>query len=68
MNILLVSMPDMSPFPTLEDIEPGSGNRSIAGNLDNRHKIGLADLVLKRRNLKKAVDQAIKHMNPDLVG
>ncbi len=69
MNILLMSMPDISPFyRPWKILSPALGIASIAGNLDNRHKIGLADLVLKRKNLKKAVDQAIKHMNPDLVG
>lgn len=41
---------------------------SIAGNLDKKHKVLIGDLVLKRSNVKKAVIEALKIAEPDLVG
>ena len=69
MNILLMSMPDIAPFyRAWKILSPALGIASIAGSLDRRHHVGLADLVLKRGNLKKAVDDALKRTDPDLVG
>jgi anaerobic magnesium-protoporphyrin IX monomethyl ester cyclase len=64
-----MSMPDISPFyRPWKILSPSLGIASIAGNLDSRHHIGLADLVLKRKNLKNAVDEALKRIKPELVG
>ncbi len=69
MNILLMSMPDIAPFyRPWKMLSPNLGISSIAGNLDARHHVGLADLVLKRNNLKKAVDEALRRIDPGLIG
>jgi len=69
MNILLIAMPDVSPgYPTILVKPPNLALQSIAGNLDKRHNVKIADLVLKRKNVKKAIIEAINRMNPEIVG
>ena len=69
MNILLMSMPDIFPFHRTNNIQcPNLALASIAGNLDSRHKVEIANLILKRKNVKRAVEKALKKTNPDLVG
>lgn len=69
MNILLISMPDIHPFfRTWKMTTPSLALSSIAGNLDSRHKVGIADLVLKRKNVRKAVLEALELTNPKIVG
>lgn len=69
MNILLMSMPDIHPFfRTWKMMTPNLALSSIAGNLDERHSVGIADLVLKRKNVRKAVLEALKKVKPDVVG
>ena len=69
MNILLMSMPDIFPFHRTNNIQcTNLALASIAGNLDSRHQVGIANLILKRKNVKRAVEKALKRTNPDLVG
>ena len=46
---------------------PWIGGASIAGNCPN-HKVYVADLVLKRKDVKKAVDEAIEKTAPEIIG
>ncbi|UCH96467.1 MAG: cobalamin-dependent protein [Candidatus Aminicenantes bacterium] len=69
MNILLMSMPDIScGYPNDLITPPNLGLASIAGNLDKKHTVKIADLVLKRKNVKRAVVEAIRKTKPDVVG
>jgi anaerobic magnesium-protoporphyrin IX monomethyl ester cyclase len=69
MNILLLAMPDICMgYPTQMLTTPNLGLSSLAANLDDRHQVRIADLVLKRKNVRQAVEQAIERTKPDLVG
>ena len=64
-----MSMPDIFPYHrTWKIICPNLGLASLAGNLDARHKVKIAELVIKRENVKKAVEKALRKTNPELVG
>lgn len=69
MNILLIAMPDVHPgFLPWFITGPNLGLASIAGSLDSRRQVKIADLILKRKNIKKAVKEALKASRPDIVG
>jgi radical SAM superfamily enzyme YgiQ (UPF0313 family) len=68
MRALLFSMPDI--YPSWEPFVirmPNLALASIAGNSPN-HEVFAADLILKRKNVKKAIRSAIKKTNPDIIG
>jgi anaerobic magnesium-protoporphyrin IX monomethyl ester cyclase len=69
MNVLLMGMPDISNgYPTQLLVTPNLGLCSLAANLGKKHRVRVADLVLKRRSVQKAVREALDKTNPDLVG
>ena len=70
MNILLMSMPDITPVVIHESAVhmPNLGIASIAANLDPGHEIRLIDLVRKRRSLKKYISRLVADFKPDLIG
>ena len=69
MNILLMAMPDICiGYPTQMLTTPNLGLSSLAANLDDRHQVRIADLVLRRKNVKQAIEQALNMTKPDLVG
>ncbi|MGI6637866.1 MAG: B12-binding domain-containing radical SAM protein [Desulfobulbus sp.] len=70
MNILLLSMPDITPVVIHESAVhmPNLGIASIAANLDPGHEIRLVDLVRKRRSLKKYLSRLVRDFKPDLIG
>lgn len=69
MKILLMAMPDICMgYPTQMLTTPNLGLSSLAANLDDKHQVRIADLVLKRKNLREAVEQALERTKPDLVG
>lgn len=69
MNILLLAMPDIvHTYPDSVITTPNLGLSSIAGNLDKRHRVTIADLVVKRKNVKEAVLEALNKTQPDMVG
>ncbi len=62
-------MPDITlSYTTTIFTPPTLGVVSIAGNLDGRHVINVGDLVTQRKNIKKAILDAINLLNPDIVG
>lgn len=64
-----MSMPDIHPFfRTWKMMTPNLALSSIAGNLDERHRVGIADLVLRRKNVRKAVLEALRRTAPAVVG
>lgn len=46
---------------------PWTGGASIAGNCPN-HEVYVADLVLKRKDVRGGVDEAVSMTNPDRIG
>jgi radical SAM superfamily enzyme YgiQ (UPF0313 family) len=64
-----MSMPDAHPyFQSLTMAGPNLALSSIAGNLEGSHNVGIGDLILKRKNIRRAVLQALKKTQPDIVG
>ncbi len=62
-------MPDIcTGYPTKVLMAPNLGLSSLAGNLDKKHNVKIADLVLHRKNIKKAVEESLEKTRPDLVG
>jgi anaerobic magnesium-protoporphyrin IX monomethyl ester cyclase len=69
MNILLMGMPDVSSgYPTQLLTTPNLGLSSLAANLENNHHVRIADLVLRRKDVKRAIQEALDAVKPDLVG
>lgn len=69
MNILLMSMPDITlGYPTKVITPPNLAIISLAGNLDKKHNVKVADLITRRKNIKKAVLEALNKTNPHVVG
>lgn len=61
-------MPDIyQSWHELHILGPWLGGASLAANAPN-HGVYVADLVLKRKDVKKGVDEAISEVNPELVG
>src|SRR5437867_9906003 len=68
MKILLVAMPDSaSCFDHIMEL-PNLALCSLAGNLDNRHRVRILDLVKHRRRAAQAVERQMREFDPDLVG
>ncbi len=62
-------MPDICiGYPTQMLTTPNLGLSSLASNLDDRHCVRIADLVLKRKNVRQALEEALQKTEPDLVG
>ncbi len=62
-------MPDIiSGYPDKIITTPNLAISSLAGNLDSRHFVRTADLILKRKNIKNAIIEALDKTNPQLVG
>lgn len=69
MNILLMAMPDIiSGYPDKIITTPNLAISSLAGNLDSKHFVRTADLILKRKNIKHAILEALDKTHPHLVG
>jgi anaerobic magnesium-protoporphyrin IX monomethyl ester cyclase len=69
MNILLLSMPDsFEHMPTVAIRMPNGALTSLAGNLDQHHRVAVADLVLCQRNVCETVRRFVREVDPDIVG
>jgi len=69
MNILLMGMPDVGTgYPTQMLTTPNLGLSSLAANLDEKHHVRIADLVLRRNAVKRAIQEALDVTKPDLIG
>jgi radical SAM superfamily enzyme YgiQ (UPF0313 family) len=68
-NVLLLSMPDASEhMPALAIRMPNGALSSLAGNLDGRHRVAVADLVLVRDRVRATVERLVRELSPDVVG
>ncbi len=62
-------MPDVTPQIAKREWEaPNLGIASIAGNIDRRHEVWMADLVVRRWSVRASVRRCLKKYNPDIVG
>src|SRR5207302_6742038 len=69
MNVLLLSMPDsFEHMPSVVIRMPNGALTSLAGNLDPRHKVAVADLVLVQRQVRETVERLVREFSPDVVG
>jgi anaerobic magnesium-protoporphyrin IX monomethyl ester cyclase len=69
MNILLLSMPDsFEHMPTVAIRMPNGALTSLAGNLDPKHKVAVADLILCQRTVRETVTRLVREIDPDLIG
>ena len=69
LNILLLSMPDsFEHMPTVAIRMPNGALTSLAGNLDERHKVAVADLILCQKTVRETVTRLVRETAPDIVG
>ena len=69
MRVLLFSMPDVIPQIAKREWEaPNLGISSVAGNLDRRHQVWLADLVVRRWSVRSSIRRCLRKYKPDIVG
>lgn len=68
MRVLLVSMPDSAPhFSSKRWRPPNLALTSIAGNIKG-HEVYIADLILRRGDIKEALVDLLERYRPDVVG
>src|SRR5436309_7201772 len=69
MNVLLLSMPDsFEHMPPVAIRMPNGALASLAGNVDDHHKVAVADLVLAQSNTRQTVERLVHDLEPDVVG
>src|SRR3989339_811406 len=69
MKILLFSMPDGThPLYPRFCRPPNLGLTSLAGSVKDEAEVKVADLILRRDDVQKAVVEALETVRPDLVG
>jgi len=69
MNVLLFSMPDaFEHMPALTMRMPNGALSSLAGNVDDHHRVGVADLILAQGKVRETVEKLVRELQPDLVG
>jgi len=69
MNILLLSMPDsFEHMPAIVVRMPNGALTSLAGNVDEHHKVAVADLILCQRTVRETVTSLLEEHDPALVG
>lgn len=69
MNILLLSMPDsFEHMPVVAVRMPNGALTSLAGNVDDRHRVAVADLILEQSNVRATVERLVREWDPQVVG
>lgn len=69
MNILLLSMPDyFEHMPPVAVRMPNGALTSLAGNVDNHHRVAVADLILCHDRVRETVTKLFHDINPDILG
>ncbi len=69
MNILLLSMPDsFEHMPPVAIRMPNGALTSLAGNVDGHHRVGVADLILRHREVRQTVVKLMQEIEPEVVG
>lgn len=69
MNILLLSMPDsFEHMPTVAIRMPNGALTSLAGNVDDHHRVAVADLILVQQSVHATVEKLVRQLDPQIVG
>ncbi len=69
MNILLLSMPDsFEHMPVVAVRMPNGALTSLAGNVDQHHRVAVADLVLVQKQVREAIERLVHDLDPALIG
>jgi radical SAM superfamily enzyme YgiQ (UPF0313 family) len=71
MNVLLLAMPDAWENPCMDyriTNLPSIALPSIAGNIEGDHEIKILDLIFKRKNVRRIIEDVIYNFSPSLVG
>jgi anaerobic magnesium-protoporphyrin IX monomethyl ester cyclase len=69
MNVLLLSMPDcFEHMPPIAVRMPNGALSSLAGNVDDHHRVAVADLILSHRRVRATVDRLFHQFSPEVVG
>src|SRR5262245_30165 len=68
MNVLLMSMPDsFEHMPPVAVRMPNGALASLAGNVDEHHRVAIADLILVQSSVRATVERLIRDIEPDVV-
>ena len=69
MNVLLLSMPDyFEHMPPVAVRMPNGALTSLAGNIDNHHRVAVADLILRYGRVRETVSELFHQFDPDVIG
>src|SRR3981081_3877344 len=69
MQVLLLSMPDsFEHMPPVAIRMPNGALASLAGNVDQHHRVAVADLILVQRRVRETVTRLVRELNPAVVG
>src|SRR3954453_1123062 len=69
MKVLLLSMPDsFEHMPPVAIRMPNGALASLAGNVDDHHHVGIADLILVQSSVRATIERLVWDIDPDLVG
>ena len=69
MNVLLLSMPDSFEHTAPVTMRmPNGALASLAGNVDQHHRVAIADLILVPRQVRQTVERLMRELDPDVVG
>jgi anaerobic magnesium-protoporphyrin IX monomethyl ester cyclase len=69
MNVLLLSMPDsFEHMPPVAIRMPNGALTSLAGNVDDHHRVAVADLILSQRQVRETVTRLIRELDPEVLG
>ena len=62
-------MPDsFEHMPPVVVRMPNGALASLAGNIDPKHRVAIADLILAQSTVIPTVDRLVRHLEPDVVG
>ena len=69
MKVLLLSMPDsFEHMPSHSVRMPNGALTALAGNVDPKHEVFVADLILVQDRVRETVTELMQKFNPEVVG
>ena len=69
MRVLLLSMPDYFEHMAPVAIRmPNGALTSLAGNVDDHHRVAVADLILSHRQVRETIHRLFSEFDPEAVG
>jgi anaerobic magnesium-protoporphyrin IX monomethyl ester cyclase len=69
MNVLLLSMPDsFEHMPPVAVRMPNGALTSLAGNVDDHHRVSVADLILSQRRVRETITRLFHDHDPEVIG